>query len=520
MTFVRLDDQSALFMQLMCDGYDVEAFRRAVEALPALREDVEAGARLLPGFEALALDLFCVFFKYQLAPRSEQSLASPFARAFLGWVTTADALRQLRAETTLDVERAAVAVESMTRRLLEALRDPAYFSQEELLEGFELANIERGLREMTAALKETRALLEAEEALRARLEAVEASLSEDIETHTRDAERLRREATRRIEALPAKVGFRVRGDLEGLPDTMSRAQQLTESYGQALGGGVDGGVARQIALGARLLHNDALRRLADLVGALKMLDKGRRRRRLPRRPAELHAVEIGAELGRMLPVELARLRHPVLKRDFMRRLLDGELMQYALRGRDQAGRGPMVVCIDGSASMGGEKEVWAKAVGLALLERCRRERRGFDAIVFSGHSNHMRGFELLPEEKARGKLEAPKPSLEAIVDFAGYFPAGGTRFEAPLEAALEHLTTSRHRRGDIVLITDGEVQLESGWIAEFNKARGQLDAKVYVVLVDVDGRYDADAIADIADEVTSVSQLTAEDARGLFRALD
>ena len=79
-------------------------------------------------------------------------------------------------------------------------------------------------------------------------------------------------------------------------------------------------------------------------------------------PGGALAVERGNELGRLIPAELVALHHPGLRADFKRRLLEGEVLQYRLREDEQKGKGPMVVCIDVSSSMQGDKEQWAKAV--------------------------------------------------------------------------------------------------------------------------------------------------------------
>ena len=60
------------------------------------------------------------------------------------------------------------------------------------------------------------------------------------------------------------------------------------------------------------------------------------------------------------------LHHPVLRKDFYRRFLDQELIQYSLRGVEEKGKGPMIVCLDGSSSMAGDKEIWSKAVTLTF----------------------------------------------------------------------------------------------------------------------------------------------------------
>ena len=78
------------------------------------------------------------------------------------------------------------------------------------------------------------------------------------------------------------------------------------------------------------------------------------------------------------------LHHPILRKDFHRRFLDQELLQYSLRGVEEKGKGPMIVCLDGSSSMAGDKEIWSKAVTLTLLEIARTPAPAvsFDLLFF------------------------------------------------------------------------------------------------------------------------------------------
>ena len=45
---------------------------------------------------------------------------------------------------------------------------------------------------------------------------------------------------------------------------------------------------------------------------------------------------------------------------------------------------------------------------------------------------------------------------------AEYFPGGGTDFQSPIDAAIELLEDKKLKRGDIVVITDGECQVTPG----------------------------------------------------------
>jgi len=220
--------------------------------------------------------------------------------------------------------------------------------------------------------------------------------------------------------------------------------------------------------------------------------------------------DVEDDLGRIIPSELVTLSNPVLGIDFRKRFIEGKLLQYSLK--EEKGRGPLVICLDGSSSMEGKKELWSKGVCLTLLEIAKRERRKFCIIVFSSGGAPLRMFESAAGEGGAGWGMKQKD----IFELAEYFPGGGTNFEEPLGKALEVLGESRFRRGDIVFITDGEAGVGDSWLAEFEREKEKLGFKVYSVLIDLSERESWQTLTTFSDKVTSVSKLTSKEAKGLF----
>jgi len=224
--------------------------------------------------------------------------------------------------------------------------------------------------------------------------------------------------------------------------------------------------------------------------------------------AEAYDIERGSELGRLIPAELLAVHHPGLRRDFGRRLLEGELLQYRLREEEQKGKGPMVVCIDVSSSMQGEKELWAKAVSLTLMDIARRQRRLFRAVLFSSGPGSLKVLDLNQERRYQ-------PELGKVMELAEYFPGGGTDFQQPIDAAIELIEHKRLRRADIVIITDGECQVAPEWLAELRRRKDEFQFSIFAVLVDV-GSSDLSTLVQMSDRVTSVKKLSAEGTREIF----
>ncbi len=501
------------------DAYDEAAFDRALIDNAALAAAVQAGLRLHPGFEALARDVFALLFKYTTTILDEDpdtTGRTALARRVVGWVRASRDFERLRAETVLDEGRATYGARLVLDHVLRNLRREELFDQHDLLEGFEIDALERRLE----ALREARDAADdfAAQGHREGLDATIDALDGELEDAQAALKRLRRSQARRLDGLPISIQSRLRELTGALPERMAQSEQALSDFGHDLGASIEGGMpsAAKLDLGDRLLTNDKLKRLSRLVGAFRQLARAARRARFERLPAEVHAIERGRDLARLLPTEASQLRHPQLRRLFLRRLLEGDLLQYAIEGRDEGARGPMVVCVDGSGSMAGDKELWAKAVCLTLLEIARRQKRHFRALVFSDAQRDLRVFDLL-EMPRGGRLEAPPVKIADLVAFADYFPRGGTDFQGPLDEALQILQHKNLKRGDVVFITDGEASVSPQWLEGFLAEKARLDFKVYGVLVDVGQQgLRPEAVARFADRVTSVSQLTAEGARDIF----
>ncbi|MGA9721939.1 MAG: hypothetical protein WBQ86_05765, partial [Candidatus Binatus sp.] len=108
-----------------------------------------------------------------------------------------------------------------------------------------------------------------------------------------------------------------------------------------------------------------------------------------------------------------------------------------------------------------------------------------------------------------------QPDLNKVVEMAEYFPGGGTDFETPIDAAVELLGEKKLKRGDIVIITDGESQVSPEWLARLRERKADLDFSIFAVLVDV-GSAETSSLAQFADRITSVKRISDEHARDIF----
>jgi uncharacterized protein with von Willebrand factor type A (vWA) domain len=496
------------------DSYDRSAFGALLADAPSLAEVAEAGAAIVPHFRELLEDVFCLLFKLEprLRAAAEVAPAAVLNRTLVEAFRDHPLLDHLRAETQLDETKSGLGTVLLAEQVLAWLREERLLPRGDLLDLWDLEQREDELRERAEeADAMDRLAEEGDEASRAAAtRAREAAANAAALAEARLRQKAR-QVGERLAEMPARARGALPAAAAGLTRQLSEAGQESASWGTGLGAGGRTSAARQIELGRRLATNPKLRKLARLVGRMRAQAFALRRRSLERTSEEIFDVRPGGDLERLLPPELLALHHPLLRRDFARRLIEGELLTYALRGAEERGRGPMIVCLDGSSSMAGDKEIWSKAVALTLLEIARRQRRLFRFICFSSADTPLYTLDLNPREHWEVREDR-------ALDVAEYFPGGGTDFETPLSAAAGCLGAARYRRGDVILITDGECQVSPEWRDRFQRDKRRLDFSLYSVLIDV-GPSAVETLRDISDRVTAVSTLTDDAARELFLRL-
>ena len=508
------------------DRYDRRAWTELGARADSIRALADAGERLAPHFGVLLQDLFCALFKYNLVWLKPDAVrrSAILNRAILEQLIPSPAFAMLKERTLLEEDKAVLGAIVIGEQALEMLRAEKLINRRELLDLWDLEHQERELADRAAALRN--AIEMAHEQPPEAAEPGAPAESKDDGAIARKIAELRAAAERAARVAEARLNQKARiaedqlrhadrGELRRielsaarLADEIDRVVQDSHDFSREFGQGGRISAGERLELGKRLARNRRLGELARLVGRLKQEARALRRRTLDRGAAEAYDVERGGEVGRLIPSELIALHHPVLVRDFRRRLLEGELLQYRLREDEQKGKGPMVVCIDVSSSMQGDKELWAKAVSLTLMDIARRQRRLFRAVLFASGAETLKVLDLNRERRYQ-------PELPKVLEMAEYFPGGGTDFQAPLDAAVTLIADRKLKRADIVIITDGECAVAPEWLAELRRRKEELKFSIYAVLVDL-GSSETSTLAQFSDRVTSVTRLSDPKTREIF----
>lgn len=201
-----------------------------------------------------------------------------------------------------------------------------------------------------------------------------------------------------------------------------------------------------IELAETYKNNPVLQRVSEMTGRLQRHMSSARARRVVGGREEIVDVTTGNDLSLILPAQLAMAGHPVARVEFARRYTERSLLQYETVGTEDAGMGPICISLDGSSSMSGTRNEWARALALALVTIARRERR--DAMVVEFDGARTKVWEFLHREP----MDPHK-----VVEFVSHFFSGGTDNTLGIAKCAEFIDTRpEFTKADIVVLTDGE----------------------------------------------------------------
>jgi uncharacterized protein with von Willebrand factor type A (vWA) domain len=494
------------------DAYDRRVWQHLRSEAPSLRELEKKGATLLPHFGSLMQDIFSLLFKYNINYHADAEVlpSALLNQKFLRAIHTGAQYEFLREQTLLNEAHAGLSTLILGERLLTLVREEKFLNRRDLRDLWDIQKQEeivgQKLEEYDNAdtipedqLSEAgkKALQKAKEKMGGEVQGAEASLRHKTNQLKEDLKQIEAQATNRLQAEAIKVA-----------QELEDATEEAETWGNTIGTGQKSPPGQKLELGRRLAGNEKLKKLARMVGRMKFHAQALRKKVFERSSEELLEVEQGDALHRLLPHEMLTLHHPLLRKDFYRRFLDQELIQYSLRGVEEKGKGPMIVCLDGSSSMSGDKEIWSKAVTLTLLEIARKQRRLFRSICFSSAETPLQVLDMNPRD--RYEVET-----KTIMDLAEYFPGGGTDFQKPLDAALNCLRESRFKKGDIIFITDGECQVDPQWAEGFRADKEKLGFSLFSILIDM-GPASLGTLKEFSDRISTIKQLTGEEAKEIF----
>ena len=221
---------------------------------------------------------------------------------------------------------------------------------------------------------------------------------------------------------------------------------------------------------------------------------------------ETSGIRRSDDISRLLPSELTQLGHPQLNLLWHAKRAEHALLTYQVDGvmsehepveqeilqevqkskpETEQGYGPIIVCLDCSASMQGEAENIAKALVLEALSIAWQENRSCYVYSFSG-----------PEQVLHHQLDLARGGLKELLGFLTQTFHGGTDVINPLMQALSQQKQESWKKSDILLVSDGRFPITQEQQQQIAEARKQCNSRIHGVLV---GQWQGTAIQSVCD---------------------
>lgn len=249
--------------------------------------------------------------------------------------------------------------------------------------------------------------------------------------------------------------------IQSTRDAVKEAADAADTA-EAVGAGLGLGTMTSLDASKLAEYTRKLRGSVNLAAMMRMAGRFMARARQLQRSradllgSEITGIELSGDIARLLPVEAALVAGvvPELELLAMARLAQRRSLSYKRILREPTAMGPIVVSVDESGSMGGDKIQAAKGLTLAMASIARAQKRPFLASAFSGTAEIR---------------VASGNNPDALIEWLGGFFNGGTVLDGPLHTLPTTAWPAGPigARADHIIITDDDVGLSDELRTEY-----------------------------------------------------
>ncbi len=427
-----LPDAKTLFGQMCIDGtrFQAQKFISAVESYEGLREAAEQGGQITANYLPLLSDVFSAFFQNKARLKQNPPRETEENREIIETALGLKEYEELHTVSRLDFFASAAATRAFSDQIIKLIK-------------------------------------------------------EKREQDKKDPEKCIT-SNGPLGVDPDTLRWAIRRSLKkGLEETQE-AKQAVETFGRDEGGIQRIPITEQFRLADLLGKNSKIKDIIKMLGRMRLEALSVKRSRITHSSPVRRGVEtVGIEgIERVLPDELANLAIGEGGEDlFLKRLLDEDLLAYSYKNPVEETQGPILIAVDGSGSMAGLKEIWAKALAIAAILQAKKEKRKSRGIIFGASEKEL--FEI---------------DVDRLEDLATASFHMGTNFGPPLKWSQDQF--KENPRADFLFITDGICNLDDERKTAFIQTKGSSGARCFSVLIGSDA---TETVKQFSDKVFSLT---------------
>ncbi len=461
-----------------------DTFFSLFKSEPKVAQDVKAGLKPLADLLGRAMDT-PNFQQLHEACRGDQIAAGMAASEFFNKFVknlpeeVKEAAQEARkaqhvADESQTQAQAAAAAAEAYRDQAQGLEDQAQAAMEEAQQHEDLGNTSSQGAAGAKASEFMDQALDAE-AQADKLEALAQALEELAETKTETAQWQAEQALEAAEAQGAQIAHQANEAAQQADEKTQEAMTFVKGFSQAAGGDPSQIDPEALEYGMELFKRfPQVADFAKILGWTKRVAKAEYRNS-PQGKTEFKGYKVGElDMPEMAAHEwVAALGGSrILRKDWIRRVADGEISHNDYEGKEEQGRGPIVWVGDQSGSMGGQAAIMSKCIEWALIDIARADGREFHSYGFGGLGNWS-------------YWKAPaKADYKGLFEHMRQFLGGGTEPYQPLTEAMG-LIEDGDLKADIVLATDGVFATPpADFLQALEAAQERRPLRIETILVD------------------------------------
>lgn len=257
------------------------------------------------------------------------------------------------------------------------------------------------------------------------------------------------------------------------------------SMGDAVGGGIGGEPGDKISsmdakktleLMRKAKRSKNLRGIINIAGRFRRFAQNAQNKKVIVGKDDVTGIKLGSDISKLLQSERMKLSCgiPEIEDITALRLLQKRCMIRETNAFVSENRGPVVICVDESGSMDGQKVQEAKAIALAMFWIAKQQNRWCCLYGYSGGTN--------------GNYVVLKPGedkSDEVMEWLEHFYDYGTACDVPIGRLPEQWNDIDPPKGktDIIFLTDALVKANQSVIDDFIRWKLTVRAKVQTVVV-------------------------------------
>lgn len=298
----------------------------------------------------------------------------------------------------------------------------------------------------------------------------------------------------------------IRASSKALREAQEEVDNLSDMQ-SAMGLGGDGGnptmdVKNLKDLFQKVKNNPILHGIMARAGRFRRCAQAQQRQKTVHGYDDMIGITVDDDPSKILSSELARLFDEDLELDTLIRIISKQAMARQYQGIEKIGKGPIIICVDESGSMSGEKIQDAKAFALAMYWIATKQKRWLALIGFAGGTNGT----LLC-------IPPNKPNPEGLLQWLTHFFGGGTTCDLPLVELPNRLYPDLVKQGipvgktDLIVITDGIINCPKEVEVNFNKWKKEVQCRAIGLMINCG---DGGGLNKVLDEVWPCNSISIE----------